>query len=400
MSAPVHAGSLLEAAEALAPETVALRRAIHAEPELGTDLPATQAKVLEALASLPVEVRTGDRISSVVADLAGGGGDGPTILLRGDMDALPMPEDTGLDYASRHDGRMHACGHDGHTAMLASAARLLCDRRAGLPGRVRFMFQPGEEGDGGAEIMIAEGVLDGVDGAFAIHVSPNVPTGRLVTRGGPLLASADTFTAHITGKGGHASTPHFAIDPIPVAAEILLAWQTHVARRINVMDPAIVSCTKIEAGTTTNVIPEQARMTGTIRAVSEATRAAVHAALPRVAEGIAAAHDCHASVRIDDTGYPVTVNDDDFAAFVLATVATELGPDRAGEMPYPTMGAEDFSYVLQQVPGAMAFLGVCPDGVRAREAPSCHSNRMILNESALPVGVATYAAVAEAFLRR
>ncbi len=389
---------LLASARSRNDRTVELRRAIHHEPELGLHLPRTHARVLDALDGLPLEITSGTSCSSIVADLDGGAGDGPTVLLRADMDALPMPEDTGLDYASRHEGRMHACGHDGHTAMLVSAAALLCERRDRLPGRVRFMFQPGEEGHHGARHMIDEGVLAGVDAAFALHVTPNLPPGRLATRGGPLMASADTFAATVRGRGGHASTPHFAVDPIPVACELVTAWQTHVARRVNVMDPAVVSCTRIDAGTTTNVIPETAHLEGTIRAVSEATRTAVHDALTRVAAGVSAAHDCHAEVSIEP-GYPVTVNDAAMADFVRRVAAEVVGPDHTVEMPWPVMGAEDFSYVLQRVPGAMFFLGVCPDDLDAAHAPSCHSNRMRLDEPSLAAGVAAHVALAEAYLR-
>ena len=194
---------------------VDLRRELHLHPELGLDLPRTQAAVLDALEGMDLSVTVGERLSSVVADLDGGR-PGPTILLRGDMDALPMTEDTGLDFASRTGDTMHACGHDAHTAMLVGAARLLAARREELPGRVRFMFQPGEEGSGGAALMIDDGVLDGVDGAFAIHVAPNVPAGIVAWKPGPALASADELEIVVTGRGGHASTPQWATDPVPV----------------------------------------------------------------------------------------------------------------------------------------------------------------------------------------
>ena len=198
---------LLEAASAVADDAVGLRRDIHRHPELGLDNPMTQQRIVDALDGLPLTVSTGDGITSVVADLDGGS-DGPTVLLRADTDALPMTEDTDDDFCSTVAGRAHACGHDAHVAMLVGAARLLADRRGDLAGRVRFMFQPGEEGSGGARVMIDEGVLDGVDRAFALHITPNIPIGRAACRPGPILASADTFHVTVTGRGGHASTPY------------------------------------------------------------------------------------------------------------------------------------------------------------------------------------------------
>ncbi len=390
-----------EAARDQLGDTVALRRRIHQQPELGLDLPETQATVLEALDDLPVNVSTGSSTTSVVAVLQGeaaGAEAGPTVLLRGDMDALPMPEDTGLDYASTVDGVMHACGHDAHVAMLAGAARLLAERRGELAGRVAFMFQPGEEGHHGARFMLDEGLLAEVsDGAapvslaFAIHQTPTIPSGVVASRSQALLASSDTLLVTVRGRGGHASMPHHTLDPIPIACEIVTALQAMVTRRVDAFDPAVVTVARIQAGTTSNVIPETAELFGTIRAVSEATRTAVLEDVRRLAAGIAAAHGAEAEVELEP-GYPVTVNDDDSAGFVLDTAAALLGSRAAVRMPTPIMGAEDWSYVLQQVPGAMAFLGTAPGG-GGRAAPN-HSNRMVIDESAMAVGVATYAAVA------
>jgi hippurate hydrolase len=385
---------LLDAARALQPDTVDLRRDLHRHPEIGNDLPRTQGAVLEAIGDLGFDVRTGTGVSSVTATLDTGR-PGGTMLLRGDMDALPMPEDTDLDYASEVDGAMHACGHDAHTAMLASAARLLADRADDLTGKVVFMFQPGEEGHHGARHMLEEGLLDGlhVTRAFAIHQSPSFPSGMVATKAGALLASADEFVVELVGRGGHAAMPHHANDPVPVACAMVGAFQTLVTRRVDVFDPAVVTVGSIRAGSTNNVIPESARLVGTIRTVSERTRTLVHAELERIATNIAAAHDMEARFRIDP-GFPVTVNDADAAAWVGDVARRIVSPELVVEMPNPVMGAEDWSYVLQQVPGAMAFLGTCPPGVPFHQAVPNHSNRMVIDEDAMAVGVALYAATA------
>jgi hippurate hydrolase len=386
-----EAGTLLD-------DAIDLRRRIHQRPELGLDLPVTQTAVLEALDGLPLRVETGTSTTAVVA-LLEGDRPGPTVLLRGDMDALPMPEDTGLDYASTVDGAMHACGHDAHVAMLAGAAHLLAGRRGDLAGRVAFMFQPGEEGHHGARHMLEEGLLDHVAAggepvsmAFAIHQTPVLPSGLIATRGRALLASADELLITVQGRGGHASMPHHALDPIPIACEIVGAIQSMVTRRVDAFDPAVVTVARIQAGTTSNVIPESAELFGTIRTVSESTRSAVLEDLRRLAEGIAAAHGAEADVQLH-VGYPVTVNDVDAAAFALGAARSVLGDAAAVEMPSPVMGAEDWSYVLQQVPGCMAFLGTRPPDVTGAVAPN-HSNRMVIDEQAMAAGIATYSAVA------
>ena len=392
---PSTFGTLLDEAAELQGDAVRLRRTLHAHPELGLALPRTQDQILGALDGLGLQVRTGEQVSSVVAVLDGAR-PGPTILLRGDMDALPMPEDTGLDYTSEVDGAMHACGHDTHVAMLTSAARLLVARKSELAGRVLFMFQPGEEGFHGARYMLEEGLLDDVGevtGAFAIHISTAAVAGVISLRGGTQMASSDTMRIRVVGRGGHASAPHHALDPIPIACEIVQALQLMVTRRIDVFDPAVVTVAQITAGTTSNVIPEHADILGTIRAVSERTRTKVHDAIKRVAEGIAAAHDASAHVEVE-LGYPVTVNDHGYAGQVLQTATDLIGEQRVRAMPSPVMGAEDFSYVLQRVPGAMAFLGGCPPELDPRTAPPNHSNRVVFDESAMPTGIALYAAMA------
>jgi hippurate hydrolase len=387
---------LVREAQQVLPNIVALRRDIHREPELGLDLPRTQAKVLGALDGLPVRIRTGQRTTSVIADI-GRGGDN-AIVLRADMDALPLQEDTGLPFASQEQGKMHACGHDAHTAMLVGAAHLLARRGEELNGTVRLMFQPGEEGYGGAVVMLDEGLLDiNPQAAFALHAAPRWASGTVLTRGGPCLASSDNFTIVVSGRGGHASMPHLAADPIPVACHIVTALQTLVTRSIHIFEPAVVTVGRIEAGTTYNVIPEIATLKGTIRTVAPGTREKVFAGIARVAENVAAAHGLSATTQIDE-GYPVTVNDAAFARFVLDVSERLLGPELTQEMAHPQMAAEDFSYVLERIPGAMASLGSRPPEFGEGDAPNAHSNRYLLDEGAMVNGIAMYAAVALEFL--
>ena len=312
------------------------------------------------------------------------------------MDALPLHEDADIDFRSGNDDTMHACGHDLHTSMLVGAARLLQARRGDMHGRVLLMFQPGEEGHHGARFMLDEGLLDNVgtvSRAFALHISTAAPTGVVAARAGSIMASSDVLEITVHGRGGHASAPHYALDPIPVACEIVQALQMMITRRIDVFDPSVVTVSQITAGTTSNVIAPTARMVGTVRAVSERTRRQVHDGIRRVAEGIAAAHECSVDVQIVD-GFPVTVNHDDVANEVLSLTGRLLGEQRSVRMPSPVMGSEDFSYVLQRVPGAMAFLGATPVGVDPRTAAPNHSNLVRFDEAAMPTGMALYAAYA------
>jgi hippurate hydrolase len=392
----------LDEATGLLPAAVALRRRIHAKPELGLDLPITTEAVLENLKGLDVQIARGPSTSGLVVSLTGtkpGSQSGRTILLRGDMDALPMPEETGLPFASEFEGRMHACGHDAHTAMLVQAVHLLHRHRDELPGTVKFMFQPGEEGYAGARFMIEDGLIDAdpkPDAAFALHVTPNAPAGMILGKPGPMMASADVWTVKIKGKGGHASMPHMAVDPIPVMFEIGLALQSMVTRRIDAFDPVVLTCAKVTSGTTNNVIPESAEMVGTLRACSEHSRNAAHQGIERVAKNIAAAHMCEAIVKIEK-GYPVTINDADFVTFARAVATDLLGVGNYIPASAPVMGAEDFSYVLQRIPGCMMFLGVMPEGHHDHVAP-CHSNHMVMNEDSMKVGIALHAAIAHRFL--
>jgi hippurate hydrolase len=277
--------------------------------------------------------------------------------------------------------------------MLAGAVRLLDRHRDALAGDVLFMFQPGEEGFGGAKIMLDEGVIDpsAISRAFAIHIDPRIPVGRVASRPGAFLASADGFTIELIGRGGHASMPHDTIDPVPVACEIVLAIQSFVTRRIDAFDPVVITVTRIAGGTTGNVIPESVQMLGTIRATSPRARERAHAGLRRVVENVAAAHEVKAKLEIG-MGYPVTVNDADAVAFVREVMHDVLGENAYIPMPAPVMGAEDFSYVLERIPGAMVFLGVRPEN--AEQAAPCHSNRMMLNEDGMVAGIALHAGLA------
>jgi amidohydrolase len=394
--------SLLSAAYNDADRTIDLRRRLHRHPEIGLHLPQTQATVLEAFAELPIEVSTGTTTSSVVGVLRGAR-PGPTYLLRGDMDALPVQEDTGLPFASEVPGVMHACGHDTHVAMLLGAARLLAERRDEIAGQVVFMVQPGEEGFHGARYMLEDGLLDvvpgaPVSGAFALHSIATMASGTINLRPGPLMAVADRWRVTVRGRGGHASMPHTAADPIPVAAEIVLALQSMVTRRVDVFDPAVVTVAHIEGGATSNVIPDSVLLEGTIRTLSAERRADTITSVQRVAGGIAAAHGLEIDF-VHEEGYPVTVNDAGVAAQVLDVAAELLGQPATAVMRAPLMGAEDFSYVLEQVPGAMAFLGACPPGLDPADAPANHSNLVVFDEEPLPAGVALYARMALDALR-
>lgn len=401
MSTTSHPGSavppaeLLAAAGAMAAELAVLRHDLHRVPELGLDLPDTQALVLDALAPLDLEVTTGRGLRSVTA-VVRGARPGPAVLLRGDMDALPVTEDTGEPFTSERPGVMHACGHDLHVAGLVGAARLLAARRADWSGSVVLMFQPGEEGDHGARLMIEEGVLDAagerVVAAYGLHVvSAEIPVGVVTARPGTYYAAADQLFVTVNGRGGHSSMPHLAADPVPVAAEITLALQTVVTRQWDAMDPVVVTVGRIAAGTVDNVIPATAELAATVRTFSREAHAAVPDLLVRAAERIAQAHGMTASVEYV-RGYPTLVND---AAEVARAerVVGELGLSYVTAA-VPVTGAEDFSYVLEQVPGAYVTLGATPVGVEPAGAPYNHSGRARFADEALPQGAALLAALA------
>ena len=398
------ADALLAHAAALAPNLTALRRAIHAEPELGLHTPLTRDKVRAALAHLPLSWAEGPSTTGLVATLTGGAGPGRCVLLRGDMDALPMPEETGLPFASTIPGTMHACGHDAHTAMLVCAAELLCARRDALAGEVRFMFQPGEEGWHGARYMIEDGLIGGPgtgrdlpDAAFALHIMPNAPHGLVAGRSGALMASADQIDIVVEGAGGHASMPHQTRDPMPVACEIVSALQAMVTRRFDIADPVVVTIARIEGGTTHNVIADRVAMKGTMRSLSAGNRTRLRAMVQQLAQGIAGAHGLEARVSITE-GFPVTLCDARAVDFGERTSRDLFGPAAFRRLDAPIMGAEDFAYVLEQVPGAMFFLGVAHEGEDWANCCGIHSPRMMLDESVMPQGAALLAGLAERFL--
>ena len=392
-------------AAAIAADLAGLRHAIHREPEIGLDLPKTQHKVLAALEGLPLEITPGRALSSVTAVLRGTGtgsgagrDGGPVVLLRGDMDALPVTERSGVDYASTIDGAMHACGHDLHTAMLAGAARLLSARRAELPGSVVFMFQPGEEGYGGARFMIGEGVLDAAGerpvAAYALHVaSAELPAGLFSSRPGPMMAASEVLAVTVRGHGGHASQPHHAADPIPAACEIVTALQTLVTRTFDVFDPVVITVGSFHAGTTDNVIPDEASFLATVRSFSPAARERVREAALRLVRDIAGAHGLTATGEFTKS-YPVTVNDPAETQFAARVVEDLLGTARYRSQANPLTGAEDFSYVLEQVPGAFVMLGACPPGTDPATAPFNHSADAVFDDSVLADGTALYAELA------
>jgi len=388
---------ILDDARAISEQLAGLRHAIHAEPEIGLDLPKTQHKVLEALAGLPLEINRGESLSSVTAVLRGAR-PGKTVLLRGDMDALPITERTDLPYSSRVPGAMHACGHDLHTAMLVGAARLLCARQADLAGNVIFMFQPGEEGSGGARLMISEGVLDAAGerpaAAFALHVSSSLlPFGIAASRAGTVMAAADTLHVTVRGRGGHGSQPHFAADPIPAACEMVTALQTMVTRRFDVFDPVVLTVGTFHAGTTDNVIPDDATFIATVRTFSAHARDLVRDASVQLVRQIAAGHGLAADAEFVD-GYPVTVNDQAEIAFAERTVSEVVGDGRYVTAPNPLTGSEDFSYVLEQVPGAFLMVGACPPDADPGTAPFNHSAEAVFDDAILAEGTALYAELA------
>lgn len=369
-------------AQSLQGDLVTLRRTLHQNPELGYQLPFTQKTVLDELAGLGLEITTGESLTSVVAVLKGGR-PGPAVLLRGDMDALPVVEDTGLDFASTN-GNMHACGHDMHTAGLVGAARLLAAHRDELPGSIIFMFQPAEEVDGGAQPMIDEGLLDAagvpVVAAYGIHVEAD-ERGRFSTKGGPLMAGFADLYLTVHGAGGHSSQPQATRDPVPAVAEIALALNTMTTRSFDIFDPVVVSVTQLEGSQASNIIPDTAKLVASIRFLSPNSIALLQERVPEIAENIARAHRCTAEVDFQ-VGFPVTMNNPAETRTAIDRLGEVFGSDRVQEMEVPRMGSEDFSFVLEKVPGTFVFLGATPEGIDPN-AETNHSPRVQFDDGLL-----------------
>ena len=368
-------------------DIVALRRDIHREPELGFDTKKTAEKVLAALDGLPLEIETGVAENGVVATLMGDGV-GPTVALRADMDALPIHEETGLPFASEADGRMHACGHDGHTSMLVGAARALSQEhlRERLDGTVKFVFQPAEEGGGGGRVMVEEGVADDVGSIFALHLWPGLPFGTVATKAGPIMAAADAFDMTVRGSGGHGAMPHLATDAVSIAVHIVTALQTVVSREVNPVEPAVLTVGEIEAGFAFNIIPETARLGGTVRTFDADLRRKIPERMEELARGVA--QGMRGDIELDYRfSYPVTRNDAGAAKLALGVAEELFGGENVVELTHPSMGAEDFSFFLEKVPGAFIWLGV-------GDVSGLHTPKFAFDEEILPQGSALLAAIA------
>ncbi|MBO0707361.1 MAG: amidohydrolase [Candidatus Dormibacteraeota bacterium] len=386
---------LLDAAQQIAPQVVADRRAIHRNPELAYQERETAALVASRLTELGIPYREGVGGTGVVG-LIEGGHPGRTVLLRADMDCLPIQEENDLEFKSQNPGRMHACGHDSHTAILLGASRLLAGRRAELSGNVKLMFQPAEEGGAGAVAMIEDGVLDNpsVDGAFMLHVSHLTNTGTMRASPGPVLAGADAWRVTVEGQGGHASRPQFSVDPIVVAAQIVTALQTLVSREVAPYETAVLTIGSLHGGTAHNIIPDRAVLEGTIRAYDDKLMERLERRLAEIAQGIA--QGMRATARVEfEMRYPPTVNDAAMAELAAGALRRVLGAERVLDAD-PNFAAEDFSFVLQRVPGAALMLGVRHPSWS--EPKPVHTPRFQLDEDAIPIGVASMTAVALEFL--
>ncbi|GAA1736454.1 M20 family metallopeptidase [Brachybacterium phenoliresistens] len=380
----VAAGGGLRVPEGFLEDLIALRRRLHAHPEVGLMLPRTQEMILEAIADLDLEITLGTETTSVVGVLRGGR-PGPAVLLRGDMDGLPVVEATGLPYAA-DTGTMHACGHDLHMAGLVGAARLLAAHREELPGSVILMFQPGEEGYDGAGVMLREGVLEAAGerpiAAYGIHVSADAPSGQISTRAGTLMAAFSVLEVRVIGRGGHGSRPHEALDPIPAMAEMITALQTHVTRRTSVFDPVVVTVGEVHAGSAPNIIPGEAHFRAGVRTFSPRMATRMAAQLPELVTGIGRSHGLTVEATFR-TVLPATINDDAEAGFFARTAQGIFGAERYVDLENPRTGSEDFSRVLAEVPGAYGFVGAAKDFDPEDMPASNHSPMAVFDDSVL-----------------
>lgn len=372
--------------EALVPQLRQLRRDIHRHPELGFEETRTQALCrawLEARGYAPrVCAETG-----LVADLRPGA-PGPVIALRADLDCLPMHETTEIEHRSVHAGKAHKCGHDGHTAILLGVAELLARHREVVPGNVRLLFQPAEEGvrGGGARVMVAEGALDGVAEVYGLHNWPGFPKGQVHVRSGAMLAQVHELTITITGKGGHASQPQLCRDPLVAGAHLVTALQTVVSRGLGYQGGAVVSITQFSAGTTHNVIAETARMRGTVRSFEAGVTTRVMERLREVIAGTAASFGVKIDLEVDE-GYPVTANHPRCAAAVARVAAQQLGAEKVSEQCLPMAGGEDFAYLAQAVPGGYFFVGSQRPG---EDTPVCHHPDFDFDDELIPTGIGLF----------
>ncbi|MFN3970612.1 MAG: M20 aminoacylase family protein [Gemmobacter sp.] len=373
---------------AMSDQLTAWRRHLHAHPELKFACHQTAAFIAARLREMGVdELHEGIAETGIVA-IINGQGPGPTIGLRADMDALPIPEATGAAHASTVPGKMHACGHDGHVTMLLGAAAYLAETRR-FAGRVALIFQPAEEDGGGGEVMVQEGIMDrfGISRVFGIHNAPNVPFGHFRTNPGPLMAAVDTATVTVTGRGGHGATPHECIDPVVAVVAMVQALQTILTRNVHALDEVVISVTQIHAGTASNIIPETAWFCATIRSFSPDVRALLKRRVEEIVAGHAAAFGVTAHLDYD-WGYPATVNDPDQTAFAAEVAADVVGAGSVDTNSPREMGAEDFSYMLQARPGAYLFLGTGPGA-------GLHHAAYDFNDEVAPVGASFFARLVE-----
>jgi hippurate hydrolase len=385
---------LLNRAVEMQSEIAGWRRALHMEPEILFEVHTTAAFVAEKLREFGCdEVATGIGRTGVVGIIKGRHGGGPTLGMRADMDALPIMEETGLAHASKIPGRMHACGHDGHTAMLLGAARHLCETR-NFRGQVAVIFQPAEEGGGGGDEMVKDGMMErfGIESVYGMHNEPGLPVGHFATRPGALLAAVDTFSITIRGKGGHAAMPHLTIDPIFIGTQIVTALQGIVSRNADPLDSLVVTVTQFHAGDAVNVIAQQAMIIGTTRSLKRATREHAERRIRETSEGIARALGGEAHVNYHyQMGYPVTLNHERETAIAVEVARDVVGVQNVDPNAPPIMGGEDFSFMLEARPGNFIFIG---NG----DTAYCHHPAFDFNDGAIPAGVSYWVRLAETVL--